>query len=383
MARNLAAAARSLYPRVVRKRTTKLARLAVDRAISRLANGLLLVVDGAATPVGNTPRDLVLRKGKLEVHRYRAPAREEIEMGTETVVVDERAFRVPILIVPPLMVRPYIYDLRPEHSMVRLLRRFGFQVFLVDFGVPDRHDTGVRLDDYVLDWLPAAVEAVRVSAGSRELSLLGYCMGSIFSLLYTAAWRDAGVRNIVSIAAPTDFTKMGLLTTLARVGHEQAMNLTDRIGNVPGFVSSQALKLMAPIKRFTRYADLFINLWNDEYVKGFDAMHRFTNDFIPYPQAAFKQFLQEVVVENGLKDGLRFGDRVADLREVRSNLLVYAGREDTIAPPRAVRPILELVGSTEKDYREVPGGHIGVIAGGKAADAVWKTAAEWLRPRSL
>jgi hypothetical protein len=35
------------------------------------------------------------------------------------------------------------------------------------------------------------------------------------------------------------------------------------------------------------------------------------------------------------------------------------------------------------DCRDVPGGHIGVIAGGKAPAARWKPTAEWLRTRSI
>src|SRR5262245_53161427 len=110
----------------------KLAKLAADRAVLRFVHGLQLVMDGALTQVGDTPKDLVLRKGKLEVHRYRPPETEEVELGHETLRVEPHALPVPILLIPPLMVRPYVYDLRAEHSMVRFLRRAGYDVFIVD-----------------------------------------------------------------------------------------------------------------------------------------------------------------------------------------------------------------------------------------------------------
>jgi polyhydroxyalkanoate synthase len=367
-------------PRTV-KRGKKLARLAADRALLRFVNGLALVMDGSMTPIGTTPRDRILVDGKLEVFRYRRS--EEHHDPDRDEAIATTCFPVPILLVPPLMVRPYIYDLRPEHSLVQFLRRAGFDVYLVDFGVPEREDRHTRLDDYVLDYLPKAIAAVRAHQGVDDISLVGYCMGGIFSLLYTAAFHDARVRNLVTIAAPIDFAKMGLLTHLARLGHGQLQFLADRIGNVPGFLNSQALKMLAPVKRFTRYADLFVNLYDEEWLKGYDAMSTWANDFIAYPQQAFKQFMSEVMVGNQLMQGMRFGDRVADLKTVQCSLLAFAGREDKIATPASARAIASATRPREHAYHEVGGGHIGVIVGGRAPREVWRPMVDWLRPRSL
>jgi poly[(R)-3-hydroxyalkanoate] polymerase subunit PhaC len=368
-------------PRAMR-RGKKLARLAADRALLRFVNGLALVMDGSMTPRGDTPRERLYQRGKLEVWRYLPPSEDAQEPDQDAATVTRR-FPVPILLVPPLMVRPYIYDLRPDHSLVRFLRRAGFDVYLVDFGVPEAEDAHTRLDDYVLDFMPRAIETVRAAHGTAELSLVGWCMGAIFSLLHTAAWDDAKIRNIVSIAAPIDFAKMGLLTHLARAAHGQVQFLADRIGNVPGFLNSQALKLLAPVKRLTRYADLFVNLYDDEWVKGYDAMSHWSNDFIAYPQQAFKQFMQDVMVGNRLMQGMTFGERVADLKKVTCPVLAFAGRDDAIATPASARAIVDATRPREHEYHEVHGGHIGVVVGGRAPREVWTPMIEWLRPRSL
>lgn len=358
------------------------ARVAADRAILRFVHGLQLVMDGGMTPIGASPKDLVAKHGKLEVWRYRPPETEEADLGHDTLVFEPALLPVPILLVPPLMVRPYVYDLRPEHSMVRALRRAGFDVFVVDFGVPDREDATVRQDTYILEYMPKAVAAVRGATGRPGISLVGYCMGGIFSLLYTAAWRDPDVRNLVVVGAPIDFSKMGLLTWLARLGSGQARFLADRIGNIPGQLNSQALKMLAPVKRITRYADLFVNLWNEEYVRGFESMNRWANDFIPYPRDAFKQLMTDFFRENGLVQGMRFGDKVADLHSIRCPLLAIAGKDDEIATPASARAIRDLCASEDFEYVEVPGGHIGVIGGKSARTFVWDKTASWLKPRS-
>jgi len=372
------------------RRTKRVARKAVERTVLSFVNGLAYVVDGAAKPtMGNVGKERVRlprvsKNGKLEVWRVKPIGREKIELGQDELDVEiVRPRPVPILLIPPLMVRPYVYDLRPEHSMVRALRNAGYDVFIVDFGVPDRADEGLRLDDYVLDFVPAAIDAALAASGKSEITLCGYCMGGIFALLHAAIFRDARVRNIVTIGAPINFEKMGILTVAARLGLPVMDTILDRLGNVPGVLSSAGFRLLSGTKAVTKYADLFANLYDEEYVRGFDAIDTWLSEMIPYPKEAFRQMVREVVHGNKmLKNELRFGDRRADLRAVRVPLLAFAGRTDNIATPKSTAAILELVGSTDKTYREVPGGHIGVVAGSSAREAVWEPMMRWLEEKN-
>ncbi len=347
-----------------------LARIEANRAALRFVNGIDWLLRDPKTLVGRTPYDTVYQRDKLTVRRYRAGS------------VRPR-FALPVLLVPPLMVKPFIFDLYPGRSMVEFLLKRGFQVYLVDFGEPDEADAYVTLDDYVIDWMPAACRAVKEVADARELSLLGYCMGGLFALSHVAANKDRSVRSIVSIGAPVDAAKMGLFAWIAKLAGGQADFLVRRIGNVPGGLSSTVFRLLTPMKNVTRYADLFMNLWNHEYVNGFDAMNQWVSQFIDYPQSAFLQFQREFVRHNKLVKGqMTFRGKVADLRRVHSSLLVFAGRTDQIAPLPAVRAVLDAVGSADKTFLVVPGGHMGVFAGATASEHVWQPAADWLAERS-
>jgi polyhydroxyalkanoate synthase len=93
--------------------------------------------------------------------------------------------------------------------------------------------------------------------------------------------------------------------------------------------------------------------------------------------------MSEVMVQNRLMQGMTFGDRHADLRKVDCSILAFAGREDTIATLASARAILDATCPRDQTYREVAGGHIGVIVGGRAPSEVWSPLVEWLRPRSL
>jgi len=347
-----------------------LARVEANRVLLRFLNGVEWLIRDPKTVVGRTPYDVILQQDKLEVRRY--------HLGS----VPPR-YPVPVLLVPPLMVKPFIFDLYPNRSLVAFLLLRGFAVYLVDFGEPDDADAYVTLNDYVLEWIPAACRAVKADARSSELSMLGYCMGGLFALLHTAANADTSVRNIVTIGAPVDANKMGLFAWMAKMAGGQLEMLARRMGNMPGGLSSIGFRLLTPMKNITRYSDLFMNMWNKEYVNGFDAMNQWTSQFIDYPQGAFIQFTRDFIQHNKLVKGqMRFGQKVADLRRVKASLLAFAGKTDQIAPIAAAQAILDALGSRDKMFRVAPGGHMGLFAGSTAPSQVWAPAAEWLATRS-
>lgn len=372
------------FPKRILRRAGRGLRTRAGRALSGFVNGVDWLTREPTDLVDRTPFDEVLREGKLTVRRYRPlDAADELELGTETLRWEVPRLPIPVLLVPPLMVRPFIFDLAPERSFVRTLLGAGFDVFLVDFGEPDRRDEEVRLDRYVLDWMPAAVDAVLEASGAPGLSLVGYCMGGLFGLMHVAVHGDARVRGLVNIGSPVDFHEMGILAFVVRHAGDQIEYLAHRIGNVPGRLSSAGFRLLAPMKNVTRYADLFLNLWDDEYVDGFDALTAWTSNFIDYPAEAFRQFVHDFLRENKLKDGrLVFGGRVADLSRVKAPLLAFAGKTDQVAPVSAVRQVLDLVGSEDTELRVVPGGHMGVFAGRSAPERVWRPTVEWLTQRA-
>lgn len=353
-------------------RAERRARTEVRRTVLRFVNGVGWLVRDSSTAVGRSRYSVIHRDGKMTVRRYHAASGGR-----------RRRYAIPILLIPPLMVKPFIFDLFPGRSLVEFLLARGFRVYLVDFGEPDAADALVTLDDYVLRWVPDACAAVKKDARAAEISLLGYCLGATFALAHTAANRDRTVRNIVDIAAPVDVDQLGAFSWVLKVVALQAETLVRRIGNVPGGLSSAAFRVLTPAKNVLRYGDLFMNMWNREYVKGFEAMNEWIRQFIDYPQEAFLQFSREFVRKNKFVKGrMRFGRKVADLRRVRAALLVIAGRTDRVAPIRPVRAILAAVGSRDKEFIVAPGGHMGVFAGQTAPEHVWRCIADWLEPRS-
>src|ERR687884_1506142 len=143
---------------------------ASDRALER-ARAVLGARDG---PVGVTPKDLIWRKNKARLYRYRrqTPA----------------THRTPVLLVLPLINRAYILDLRPGNSFVEYLLSQGFDVFMLDWGIPGDEDKDLSIGDLLTQYLPRAVSKASRAAGGTPLTLLGYCIGGTLTACYTALY---------------------------------------------------------------------------------------------------------------------------------------------------------------------------------------------------
>src|SRR3982750_444867 len=137
----------------------------VERSLLRARNGLRYVAGTHRPALGATPKDVVWRRGKAELWRYRRGP--EVRYGP------------PVVIVHSLVSRSYILDLRPGNSTVEFLVNAGLDVFMLDWGVPDERDADNTLETYVDGYLPRALAAVRRQTGHREVTLAGYCLGGV------------------------------------------------------------------------------------------------------------------------------------------------------------------------------------------------------------
>ena len=82
----------------------------------------------------------------------------------------------------------------------------GYDVYLLDWGVPGPEDKHLKFDDYALDYIPRAIRKVKAISGSEEFSMLGWCIGAILTTIYASMRPDDGLRNLILLTAPLDFS---------------------------------------------------------------------------------------------------------------------------------------------------------------------------------
>jgi polyhydroxyalkanoate synthase len=282
-----------------------------------------------------------------------------------------------LLLVFSLVSRSYVLDLRPGDSFVERLRDAGLDVFLLDWGVPDEEEAENTLETYVDELLPRAVDAVLDATSSDDLTLLGYCLGGDLAVLAAAAHSQLRIRNLVCVATPADFAKMGPITHLLRSGAIEGA--IDATGNVPASVVRAALSSARPTGDATKFANLVENLWDAEYLRAHQTMGRWGDDHIPLPGAVARQIAQLLGRENALMTGrVRLGGRDVLLENMRGPFVHVVAARDHLVPLAAAAPLVGLVGSAPREELVLDAGHMGLIVGRHAHRATIPRLIQWL-----
>lgn len=323
----------------------------------------------ADTPVGVTPKDLVWSRNKARLYRYRPLA--------------EQRHRIPVLLIYALINRPYVMDLYPGRSFVEALLQQGFDVFLLDWGTAGPEDRGLKFDDYVLDYIPGAVRKVLRLAGTEQLSVVGYCIGGVLSLLYAALHADGPLRNLVLLATPVDFKDADLYTVWLNPAHLDVDEMVDTWGNIPPEAIGYASKLLKPVANWVRpYQGLAERHHDDKFVRHWLAINRWVEDNTPFPGEAFRQWIKAFYQENRLVKGeLTLRGRPVKLSRVRANLLNIVATEDHIVQPSQSLLTTELVGSSDRELFSVKTGHVSIMTGSQGPRIVYPKVAQWLGER--
>ncbi|MBI4562183.1 MAG: alpha/beta fold hydrolase [Candidatus Rokubacteria bacterium] len=340
----------------------------LSRNLLRMKNFAAMTLNSEEPAVGPTPRQEVYRKGKSRLYRYESSHKRP----------------TPLLFVPNLGIsRPYVFDLLPGGSFVEHMTREGFDFYLLDWGVFGPEDNSLTVEDCVTRILPRMTRKVLESSGAPELSLLGYCMGAPLSVSFLALHPELPVKNFVNMAGPIDFSKSGLFGRWLDKKYFNADKFVDTLGQIPAEMVKAGFKLLKPTMDLTAGLNLWWNLWNDDYVRGFRALNKWANEYVGFPGEFFRQWVKEFYQENRLIRGeLSLGGRLVRLGVIRCPVLVVGAKEDYIAPPACVRALIDAVGSRDKEYVELPGGHISLIAGRGASIHCWPKVSGWLASRS-
>lgn len=343
---------------------------------------------------GQTPFQTLHSDGLVSLRYYPPLTEDHIELGDRTIEVNHQSHRTPIVIVPPLAVNMLIYDLFPQRSLVRFLRAKGFEVYLIDWGVPTREHSHYNMHTYVAELLPEYLNRVRQHSGEQELSLHGWSMGGMFTLFYSALSRDQHIRNAIVLGSPIDSHASGLMGLLYQRISSVAEVVRSRTGfrlhdlqphwfHTPGWANTIGFKLTNPIGSVMGYWELVVRLGDREFVSNHATTSAFLDRMVAYPGGIIQDTVVRIWIDNQLSRGeIQIGNDVARLENVSANLLAIAGDSDTLATPGAAKRVMDHVSSTDKCFRVIPGGHMGILAGSKAPSCSWLEMAEWLAMRS-
>lgn len=270
----------------------------------------------------------------------------------------------PVVFVPSLINPPLILDMPYRRSLLRWLSRHGARPLLVDWGTPSPQDRAQDVAQHVEAMLIPLLRSI-----GEPAALVGYCLGGTMAM---AAAAVAPVRGLALIAAPWRFSGFGA-EAIARIETlwDGAHETCDRLGLVPMEVLQTGFWQLDPARTIIKY-ERFGRLDPDSAAaKSFVAMEDWANAGAPLTFAAGRQIFDDLFTAD-LPGSGRW--RVAGV---------------TAAPASLPCPTVEFVSLTDRivphtsaagfaNRRELRLGHVGMMVGSSAKDALWRPLAEWL-----
>ncbi len=282
-----------------------------------------------------------------------------------------------VLFVPSLVNRATVLDLLPQASMLRFLAAQGLRPLLLDWGAPVGAERGFNLTDIVAGRLERALAAA-VAASGGPVVLAGYCMGGLLALA-AALRRPEQVRALALLATPWDFwAAEGPAKPQALGGLLPGLEpLLAATGTLPVeaiqalFATLDPFAIAAKFRAFGRLDP------QGEAAQRFVALEDWLNDGVPLAAPVAREVLGGWYGANTPAQGeWRVAGQPVDPTALRLPTLLVVPARDRIVPPASA---LALAGAIPGALvHQAAAGHIGMVAGGGAAAALWRPLLGWV-----
>ncbi|MDQ2860133.1 MAG: class I poly(R)-hydroxyalkanoic acid synthase [Pseudomonadota bacterium] len=271
--------------------------------------------------IAATPGAVIFQNELMQLIQYSA--------ATETV------YRKPLLFVPPLVNKYYLFDLTPKSSFLKWLVDQGHTVFVISWVNPTEQHAAKDLADYVRDGVLAALAAVEKATGETGVDLVSYCLGGVLSAM-AMAWLAAKgegerVATATLIATLVDFEDMGEWQVF--VGEDELATFGGYLDE-KGFVEAHDLtKLFSAV----RANDLIWSAVVTHYLLGEEARPSdllwWFDDAARIPAGVLRDYGRLMLHQNRLRQagGIVIDGVEIDLGAIETPVFMVAFKDDHVA----------------------------------------------------
>jgi polyhydroxyalkanoate synthase len=263
----------------------------------------------------------------------------------------KKAWKRPLLIIPPWINKYYILDLREKNSFMRWAVSEGFTTFVVSWVNPDEKLAHKNFDDYLTQGTLAALDAVEKATGEPDANVIGYCLGGTLlaaTLGHLAAKKEKKVASATFMTSLLDFTEAGEMDVF--IDEDQIASL-ERKMNERGYLEGSE---MATTFNMLRANDLIWSFVINNYLLGrdpfpFDLLH-WNCDSTRMPAAMHSYYLRNMYMNNLLREpgALTLGGTKIDLAKVTTPAYFVSAIEDHIAPWKTTYAGTSLLGGKNR-----------------------------------
>ena len=319
--------------------------------------------------MGRTPHQVLYNEGSCRLLEY------DVLGGPKR--------KIPILMIYSFINRYYILDLQPNHSFIEALSKQGFQVYLLDWGIPGAEHATLGLEYYLETVARRAVERIRRKHDNVPLTLFGYCLGGTLAGIM-AGLHPNDFAGLVLLTTPLSFREAGILSFWTNKEFFDPSRLSKAFGVIPEDILHASFPLMQPKATLSKPRVLFDNILNEDYIKNFKSIDRWATDNVPFPGKVFQEFIGGCYQDNLLaQNKLMVGKKRVDLDAVRCPTLNLFATHDHIVPPAAARKNAEVLRNSRVQNNEYPVAHLTVTVAHPVREQVWGDTVRWLDKEGL
>lgn len=313
-----------------------------DRRAAVLAG--LAAFQQAPRPPASPPAPVVARAGRVHLRAIAGTGR-------------------PVVLVPSLINPPAVLDLG-EASLARWLAGQGLSVLLVDWGEPADADRDLGITAHVEQCLVPLLQAL---AGPPVV--VGYCLGGTLALAAACATPVAG---LATLAAPWHHRGYGMEARGAMLDlWDAARPVAEALGALPmealqaGFWRLDPARTVDKFMRFGRLDPA------SPAAQAFVRLEDWANGGAPLPLAFACELFDDFVAQDTPGRGLwQVAGAPAAPRRLACPAVEFVSTIDRIVPHATAAGFA--------DRRDIALGHVGMIVGSRARDAVWQPLADWI-----
>ncbi len=195
---------------------------------------------------------------------------------------------------------------------------------------------------------------------------------------------DGPLKNLACLTTPVNWAEMGLTRIWSDEKHFDVDRLVDTLGVIPQDFVQASFEMLRPAQKSASQIRVWEKMWDDEFVKSYRAFDRWGNETLPLAGEYFRDTTKELMWGNKLYNGdLVINGKSAKLSNITVPIMAAMAEHDHIVAYEASKPLMDLVGSQDKEEIVLKGGHVSLIAGPNAARRMWPRLAEWLGERSV
>lgn len=247
----------------------------------------------------------------------------------------KKAYKKPLLFIPPWINKFYILDLQPQNSLVQWVLEQGYTIFMISWVNPDEAHRHIGFEDYMEMGILEAVSAIQKQIGTVPIQAVSYCIGGTLlaaTLAYMKQHQDERICSATFLTSMIDFKDAGDLGAFI---DETQLTYIDQLMEEKGYLDPQN---MMDTFNTLRSNDLIWSFVIHNYLLGqkppaFDLLY-WNCDATGMPEKMHQFYLKEMYLKNNLSkpNGIEIKGAKIDLSHIDIPCFILSTEDDHIAP---------------------------------------------------